>query len=93
MILIIISLILGIGAGFFLRKKERIVKVSEKLTGFMVFILLFFLGASLGVNKGIITKLTGIASASLIISIAAIIFSIIAVLVVNKVFSGKKDGR
>lgn len=91
MILIVISLILGIGAGVLLRKKERVVKISEKLTGIMVFILLFFLGASLGGNKGIINKLTGIASASLVISIASIIFSIIAVLVVNKVFSGKKD--
>jgi len=92
-ILIVISLILGIGAGVLLRKKERVVKISEKLTGIMVFILLFFLGASLGGNKGIINKLSGIASASLVISIAAIIFSIIAVLVVNKVFSGKKDDR
>lgn len=93
MILIVISLIMGIGAGVLLRRKERVVKISEKLTGIMVFILLFFLGASLGVNRAIIKKLPAIASTSLIISVAAIIFSILITIIINKIFYGKKDDR
>jgi len=85
----VLALGVGIFAGFFLpsgfmsKPKSLIFNVS--LLG-----LLFFMGVNLGRDADLLSKISSFGVISILMSISVIIFSIIAVLILIKIFGEKQ---
>ncbi len=83
-------MIFGIVAGYFLRRVPNINFIGKLITAF-IFLLLFTLGLSVGGNSIIIDNLSAIGWQALIITLAAVIGSILAAWLVYEKFFRKED--
>lgn len=61
-------------------------KIKNILFNFSLLALLFFMGVSLGKDKEILSKIADFGIISGIMSVSVVIFSIIGVLIITKVF-------
>lgn len=68
-------MVIGIIAGYFLRRIPDIKIIGKLITGF-IFLLLFFLGIAVGHNEKIVNNLTTIGLQALIITMGAIAGSV-----------------
>ena len=91
MLNVIIIMSLGIAFGYILRHKETIIKKSEIIVTILIYLLLFFLGITVGLNKEVVTNIPVIGLKALILTFAAIAGSIISMLVVHKLFYKVSD--
>ncbi|MBF0650019.1 LysO family transporter [Dysgonomonas sp. GY75] len=89
MLTVFAIMLLGIGAGYFLRRIPDI-KIIGKLITCFIFLLLFFLGISVGHNEKIVNNLTTIGLQALIITMGAIAGSILLAWFVYKKFFVKE---
>lgn len=64
-------MIAGIFIGYFLRKYRSLFRITEKLNMWIIFLLLFSMGLSIGNNKEIIYSLGQLGSTAIIIGLAA----------------------
>ena len=71
MVIGISLLIFGVIIGFLLNKKKKLIKIFGRLTDLSIFLLLFFLGVSVGMNREIISNFQNIGLQSFLITIAA----------------------
>lgn len=85
MLTVFAIMLLGIGTGYFLRRIPDI-KIIGKLITCFIFLLLFFLGISVGHNEKIVNNLTTIGLQALIITMGAIAGSILLAWFVYKKF-------
>ncbi|MBC7125646.1 MAG: LysO family transporter [Bacteroidales bacterium] len=76
----------GMLLGFLLRAKQRIVSGNEKLITYAIYLLLFMMGVSIGSNEQIMNSLSTLGIVALIVSMGAIIGSILTGFVVFKLF-------
>ena len=67
----------GMLLGFLLRAKQRIVSGNEKLITYAIYLLLFMMGVSIGSNEQIMNSLSTLGIVALIVSMGAIIGSIL----------------
>ena len=72
--------------GFLLSGKKGFNVFAEKATSYIIYILLFFMGLSVGTNKEIMNNIHNIGLQALIISLFAIGGSVILALFVFKIF-------
>ncbi len=72
--------------GFLLSGKKRFHAFTEKATTYIIYILLFFMGLSVGTNKEIMTNIQNLGFQALIISLFAIMGSIVLAKIVFKIF-------
>lgn len=72
--------------GFLLRAKQRFISGNEKLITYAIYLLLFMMGVSIGSNEQIMNSLSTLGIVALIVSIGAIIGSILTGFVVFKLF-------
>jgi len=79
-------LVAGIILGVFIRDYKAIIKVSARLTDGSIFLLLFFLGISVGMNEQIISNFQKIGLQSFAITILATMGSILVSYLVYKIF-------
>jgi len=79
-------LVAGIILGVFIRDYKAIIKVFARLTDGSIFLLLFFLGISVGMNEQIISNFQKIGLQSFIITILATMGSIFVSYLVYKIF-------
>ncbi len=79
-------LVAGIILGVFIRDYKTIIKVSARLTDGSIFLLLFFLGISVGMNEQIISNFQKIGLQSFAITILATMGSILVSYLVYKIF-------
>ena len=86
MITIIIIMISGILAGVVLRKKDIIIKSVNKLINPAIYILLFLLGISVGLNDTIFNNIVNLGINSIIISFGAVTGSIVLAYFTYKYF-------
>ena len=86
MIIVLLLMLAGILAGFALRQKSIVLKINEKLTSAAIYILLFLLGISVGLNKTIIQQLDKIGIQALIITIGAISGSVLTLWILYRFF-------
>ena len=86
MIIVLLLMLAGILAGFALRQKSIVLKINEKLTSVAIYILLFLLGISVGLNKTIIQQLDKIGIQALIITIGAISGSVLTLWILYRFF-------
>ncbi len=90
MIIGISLLVIGIFLGYFLRNRSRILWVSSKLTDGAIFLLLFFLGVTVGMNDKIISNFQNLGLQSLIITLFATIGSLGVTYIFYKIFFSKR---
>jgi len=81
---LVISLVLGMGIGFFLKLNKNILKINSKIQLLILIGLLFSMGMSLGINPDIIKNLKTIGITSLIFSSLTVFFSILFVFLFHK---------
>lgn len=90
-ILIVLAImILGIGIGLLIGNKPKIIKVISALTSFSIFLLLFLLGIGVGTNKKIINNLDTIGIQAVVLTIGALLGSLICAYFTYKLFFKKK---
>lgn len=90
MIVVIVLMFLGMIIGYFIRNKENLVKINDKLIMYSIFLLLFLLGIAMGNNEQIMSNLGSIGLHAFIIAIGALLGSILLAYFVEKVFFKKE---
>lgn len=85
-------MVAGVITGLYLRRFNNLKFISKLITGF-IFLLLFFLGISVGNNPDIVNNLPTIGLQSIIITTGALAGSILAALFVYKRFFSKNDNN
>jgi len=84
-------LILGITIGFLFRKREKLIKLSDKLLMWSIYLLLFLLGISIGTNDEIIRNFPTIGLKALVLTIAGVLGSCIVSLLIYKIYFVEKE--
>ncbi|PCH67415.1 MAG: DUF340 domain-containing protein [Bacteroidales bacterium] len=90
MIIVLAIMILGIGIGLIIGNKPKIIKIIGALTSFSIFLLLFILGIGVGTNDKIINNLHSIGIQALILTIGAVLGSLICAYFTYNLFFKKK---
>jgi uncharacterized membrane protein YbjE (DUF340 family) len=88
--IIIISLVAGGVAGYLFRKIKRFNYITEKTTSWLIYILLFFMGLSVGVNPEIMNNLKNLGFTALIIAVFTICGSVLFAFLSEKFILRKK---
>lgn len=91
MIGILITMIVGIITGVLIHRKDHLVKINDRLITLAIYILLFLLGISVGLNKIIVQNIGNLGFQALIITIGAVSGSLLVSWVVYKVFFKEKQ--
>jgi uncharacterized membrane protein YbjE (DUF340 family) len=79
-------LVAGVVAGIFIRNYKQMITLSAKLTDGAIFLLLFFLGISVGMNEQIVSNFQKIGLQSLVITVLATLGSILVSYIVYRIF-------
>ena len=82
---LIFSLIIGLLIGLLFKIKKPLLEMNGKFQLLVLFLLLFSMGVSLGINPDIVTNLSNIGLVSVIFSILIVGFSIIFAFVFGKI--------
>ena len=90
MLKVLIIFAVGLGLGYLLRKKDRLLPPVETITQIAITVMLFLLGVNVGKNEKIIANLSTIGFQSLILTIGAMAGSIIAAWFLFHYFFRKK---
>ncbi len=77
---------LGGFAGYFLSRWPQFLKVNEKLLSAAIYLLLFLLGLSVGLNKTIINHIDTIGFQAIVITLASITGSVAVCWLIYKIF-------
>ena len=91
MIEILLLIMGGMVLGYLVRRKEQVVRVTERLIIWSIFLLLFLMGLSIGRDSLIVNSLPSLGFNALLISIAGIAGSLVLALLLWKYFFGKKS--
>ena len=92
MLIVIAIMALGMILGYFFRNSTKVKIRTEKLTKYVIFVLLFVMGISIGGNKVIMESLPILGLQSLIITLGALVGSILLAWLVYIIFF-KNDNK
>lgn len=84
-------LIIGIILGFIFRKREKLIKLSDKLLMWSIYLLLFLLGISIGTNDDIIRNFPTIGLKALILTFAGVLGSCLVSFLIYKIYFVEKE--
>ena len=79
-------MIFGSLIGFLLSGRKHFNPVSEKLTAYIIYLLLFLMGLSVGVNKEIMSNLEDLGIQAFIITLFTITGSVLMAWILQKTF-------
>lgn len=82
---LIISLLLGCLIGYLFNLSKKTLKINSSLQLVIIFILLFSMGLSIGINPKILNNLDTIGLSSLIFALLTTVFSIVFVFFIGKI--------
>lgn len=88
---ILLFLFLGMLIGYFKNFSKKGKKINGVLQQMGVFVLLFFMGASIGANKSVIKDIKNIGQVSIVFAITTTIFSVIILYIVSRFFLEKGE--
>lgn len=92
MIKIVAIMFAGMLVGFLLRKRKSFFRLNARLTLWMIYLLLFFLGLAIGYNEYIMLNISALGITALIITLSALAGSLFTAWLLWKfVFSGKES--
>lgn len=77
MITVLLIMIAGIAFGWLIQKRKKVVKFINSSIIWIIFLLLFFMGIAVGGNPEIMQNLPTIGLKGLILSVAAVLGSVI----------------
>jgi hypothetical protein len=86
MLAILSFLVLGIGIGFIGRRWAAILALADKVTHGAVYLLLFLLGVSVGLNKTVMSGLVNLGLQALLLSSGAVLGSVLVSILVYHYF-------
>ncbi len=90
MIEILLLMFGGMLLGYLLRQKKQVIRTVERLTVWCIFLLLFFMGLSIGHDPLIFNSLPSLGVTALIISASGIVGSLFSALILWKYLFKKK---
>ncbi len=90
---IIIILVFGLLVGFFIRRKKKIIRFSDKLLMISIYLLLFLLGISIGKNSDIIGNFPRIGLKAIALTVGGILGSCVVSLFIYKFFFVVKNEK
>lgn len=90
---IILILLSGIGCGYLLRNKKTLIRYTDKMLTYSIYLLLFLLGISVGNNQTIITNFAEIGFKAILLSTSGVLGTIILALFVYKIFFLEKNEK
>jgi uncharacterized membrane protein YbjE (DUF340 family) len=79
-------LIMGVLIGLLINRRKQLIKIFAKLTDLSIFLLLFFLGVSVGMNERIVSNFQNIGIQAFFITIAATLGSVVISYIVYYLF-------
>lgn len=85
MITVLLIMLAGILTGFAINRYPLAIKVNDQLISWAIYLLLFLLGISVGLNKTIVQNLDKIGVQALIITVGAISGSVLALWILYRV--------
>ncbi|MBI9069306.1 MAG: LysO family transporter [Salinivirgaceae bacterium] len=91
MLTVILIMTAGMIIGYLFRSKKKLIKISNKSVIWVIFILLFFMGLSVGGNNEIMTNLDTIGFRGLELSLAAVFGSVLLSWGVYMLFFKQKE--
>jgi len=86
MIVILVVLTAGIILGFLMRNHERMIRTADRIMNGTIYLLLFLLGLSVGANETIISNIHTIGVRALVLTVGAIVGSVIVSYIVSRLF-------
>lgn len=86
MITVLLVMLAGILIGFKINRYPVAIKLNDKLTSLSIYVLLFLLGISVGLNKTIIQNLHKIGFQAVIITLGAISGSVLTLWLLYRFF-------
>ncbi|PID95661.1 MAG: DUF340 domain-containing protein [Bacteroidetes bacterium] len=86
MITVLVIMTAGIILGFFIHHKTTLIKLNDKLTSWTIYLLLFLLGIQVGLNDKIINNIHTIGFQATVITIGALLGSLIFAYITYKLF-------
>ncbi len=86
MITVLIVMTIGIGVGYLLRSNKKLLKWNSKVTLWVIFLLLFFMGLQVGNNQVIMQHIDTIGLRGLELATVTILGSVILSWVVYQLF-------
>lgn len=78
MVEVLLIMLAGVAFGYLFRRRDKIIRLAEPLLNWSIYILLFLIGISVGLNEVVMGKLETIGVQALILSFAGVIGSCIA---------------
>lgn len=85
--------IIGVCVGSYTKKKGISMSWSSKIQTLMLMVLLFTMGARLGVNKEVVSKLGTIGLSSLVLTAFILVGSVLAVILTRKFLRINRKGE
>lgn len=93
MVIIILILISGLATGFLIKSRPKLIKFTDYALNISIFVLLFFLGLSIGSNQEIISKFKDIGVVSFLIMLFGVAGTLILSLGFYFLTLNKKVGK
>jgi uncharacterized membrane protein YbjE (DUF340 family) len=93
MFTVVLIMAAGMLAGYILRKRKKLISVSEKLVMWAIYLLLFLLGVAIGVNNHILERFAEMGWLAFTITLGGIAGSILMGWLVFTFLFTPKSGR
>lgn len=93
MITVLLVMTAGIFAGAFIHKKPLLVKINDRLISVAIYVLLLLLGISVGLNKTIVQNIGTLGFQALVITLGAVLGSVLFSWLVFRVFFSSKVNK
>ena len=91
MLIVVIFLFSGILIGCVLQNKESIIRITERLSTWFIYLFLFLLVISVGANEEVIKNFGRLCVQAIILAFGAILGSVISAYFVYRVFFKKSQ--
>ncbi len=89
MLIVVLFLFSGILIGYVLQNKESIIRITERLSTWFIYLFLFLLGISVGANEEVIKNFGRLGIQAIILAFGAVLGSVITAYFVYRVFFKK----
>ena len=86
MLTVVLIMMAGVVLGYFLRKRKRLAAINDKFITYAIYLLLLLLGISIGSNKTIVANLPVLGVKALVVTIGAMVGSILLALLTYNIF-------
>lgn len=91
MIGVLTTMIAGIITGVLIHRKDHLIKINDRLITVAIYVLLFLLGVSVGLNKTIVQNIGKLGYQALVITTGAVAGSVLISWLVYKIFFQEKQ--